>query len=324
MAAVRESFGWFDRSATGRLAVTGPDRYSWLQGMVSNDVRLLETGAVQRLQACLLDPTGHTLSDLALIEVPAGSPLATDAARPPFVLVETPCGEAERVREQLDRFLILEDAEIHIISAETACLSVQGPDIGVQRTDRLQVVPADHTGSDGFDLIGPEADVAEMSGGLRDWGGPEIGPAAQEILRIEAGIPKYGVDMDASTLAPEAGLMATHVSLTKGCYVGQEIVARIDSRGHTNRALTGLIAHGETCAAPAEKLFADELDGAGRECGWITSVASVSPAAGGRAIALGYVRHEQRTAGAWLRLGAPDSSRRVEIADLPFYRGRAS
>jgi folate-binding Fe-S cluster repair protein YgfZ len=118
--------------------------------------------------------------------------------------------------------------------------------------------------------------------------------------------------------------MPTHISLTKGCYVGQEIVARIDSRGHTNRALTGLLVLGETLPVAGEKLFAEDMFGDGKEVGWVTSVAPISPAAGGRPIALAYVRHEQRSTGAWLRIGSADSGRRAEVADLPFYRKPAS
>ena len=141
---------------------------------------------------------------------------------------------------------------------------------------------------------------------------------AVPLESLEAGEPRYGADMDESILAPEAGLMSTHISLTKGCYVGQEIVARIDSRGHTNRALTGLVVMGETCVNVGEKLFENDVMGDGKETGRITSVATFSPAAGGRPIALGYVRHEHRSVGAWLHVGTADSHRMVEVVELPF------
>lgn len=137
-------------------------------------------------------------------------------------------------------------------------------------------------------------------------------------------MPKYGVDMDETTLAPEAGLMATHISLTKGCYVGQEIVARIDSRGHTNRALTGLVFEDGDVPASGDKIFADDEGGGARETGRVTSVVSSSPAMNGRPIALGYVRHEHRAPGSRVRVQSniegADIARTATVVELPFYR----
>jgi glycine cleavage system aminomethyltransferase T len=99
-------------------------------------------------------------------------------------------------------------------------------------------------------------------------------------------------------------------------------VARIDSRGHTNRALTGLVVRDEVLPAPGEKLFARDGDGGAREAGWITSVAPFSPAAGGRPIALAYVRHEHRSPGACVTIGDAASGRLAEIVGLPFTRNR--
>ena len=326
VTAVRVAVGQFDRSAMGRLAITGSDRYSWLQGMVSNDVRLLEKRAVYRLPACILDPTGHVISELTLIDISADSPLARATMGEAYILVEIPPGTADSVSTHLQRYLIMEDAEVADISERLVCITIQGPRVSAIRAaldalpDVALSVEADHTGSGGLDLYAPADGAHRLRDALRQLVPMEVGSAAQEILRVEAGIPKSGVDMDVTTLAPEAGLMATHISLTKGCYVGQEIVARIDTRGHTNRALTGLLVLGETLPAAGEKLFSDDVMGDGREAGWITSVAQNSPAAGGRPIALGYVRHEYRSVGAWLRLGSAESSRRVEVAELPFYR----
>ena len=95
----------------------------------------------------------------------------------------------------------------------------------------------------------------------------KIEPEAQEILRVEAGLPKFGADMDETTIALEAGLGPTHISLTKGCYIGQEIVARIDSRGHTNRALTGFVLETGELPNAGDKIFGPDADGAERETG---------------------------------------------------------
>ena len=324
-AAVRENLGWFDRSGMGWLAVTGPDRYSWLQGMVSNDVRLLESGSRKRLPACLLDPTGHIIAEVTLLDFPELCYAARETVSEGFVMVETPPGMAGRVGDHLGRLLIMEDAEIRDVSEEFVCTTVQGPMLAhveaVLRAaeEMALVVEADHTGSGGVDIYSPGRDELRVRRNLTHFVTVEVGAAAQELLRIEAGIPRYGLDMDDTTLAPEAGLMHTHISLNKGCYVGQEIVARIHSRGHTNRALTGLLILGETLPAAGERLYADDATDEGKEVGRVTSVAPVSPAAGGRPIAMGYVRHESRTPGTWLRLGAADSRRLAEVVELPFF-----
>jgi len=328
--AVRQSLGWFDRSAFGMLTIVGRDRYSWLQGMISNDVKLLANGLSDRLSAFILDPTGHVIADITLIDLREGALGASHLPSNPGLLLETPPGLDQAIWDHLDRLLIMEDAEIANVTGRIRCVSLQGltqSEIGgIERElgDTALTVTADHTGSGGIDVYIDESRYADIRDLLNRSSAVEIGPTAQEILRIEAGIPKFGVDMDQTTLAPEVGVSATHISLTKGCYVGQEIVARIDSRGHTNRALTGLVTLGETVPTPSEKLYSDELFGDGKEVGWITSVAACAPSIGNRPIALGYVRHEHRSPGTWLRLGAPDSQRKVEVAELPFYRKPAA
>lgn len=332
--AVREKAGRIDRSDAGKLALVGVDRYTWLQGMVSNDARLLAEGKTKRLQACVLDATGHLLSDITLIDIRSAETRAfADApalSEQDFVLAELPRENLAKIAAIFDRFLITEDVEIHDVSDPVACLSFQGPKAALLPLDKpgfrelFCIVPADHTGSGGTDWHFP-ADVRSELLALMEANPAlfpvEVGPEAQEILRVEAGIPKYGVDMDETTIALEANLGPTHISLTKGCYVGQEIIARIDSRGHTNRALTGLLLEGDSLPAPGDKLFSlptDETEA--RETGRITSVIPHSPAAEGQPIALGYVRHEHRTPGNRLRIGDEASNAFATVVDLPFIR----
>lgn len=330
--AVREKIGLIDRSDVGKLAITGPDRFTWLQGMVSNDVRLLEQG-VPRLQACILDATGHLLSDLTLINVRQDTPdpfaSVPQVGNKDFVLLDLPRENTAKIAMLLDRFLIMEDVEILDVSDWLGCWSLQGPeyagdlqsDIHDQwYSDLIYAVQADYTGSGGIDLYfaaenGAAKDLESFPGAQT-----RVGAEAQEILRIEAGFPKYGADMDESVIALEANLGPTHISFTKGCYVGQEIIARIESRGHTNRALTGLVgAEGETLT-PGTKLFSLPTEGeSSRETGRITSSVPFSPAMNGRPIALGYVRHEHRAPGSRLRVGE-EGAQTVEVVELPFYR----
>lgn len=317
--AVRETQGWMERADVGRLAIRGEDRFTWLQGMVSNDVRLLEKGTVRRLQACVLDATGHVLTDLTLINW---------GGEQPFVLAEMPLQNLARIAAQFDRYIIMEDVEIEDVTEKIGCLTLQGPETETEMlqslasTADLNSLSADHTGSSGFDLyfFQPEQIKPTIQSCLSSLNLAEIGQEAQEILRIEAGIPKFGAELDESVIALEANIGPTHISLTKGCYVGQEIMARIDSRGHTNRALTGLLVTGETLPHPGDKIYLTEEDGSERETGRITSVLPESPALQYRPIALGYVRHEHRAPGAILKARGADRETILEVRELPFYR----
>lgn len=328
--AVREEVGLIDRSEVGKLALTGPDRLTWLQGMVSNDTRVLAGGG-NRVQACVLDPTGHVMSDLALIAVPGNHPLTAALGLPAadFVLAELPRTNVAKIMSVFDRLLIMEDVEIADMSEALGCFSLQGPQAR-QAAEKfaggnILAVPADHTGSGGMDLYFPAPEAAVVRARLTDAGIVAVGEEEEEVLRVEAGIPQYDADIDESVIALEANLGPTHISLAKGCYVGQEIIARIDSRGHTNRALTGLIVQGEKFPAPGDKIFtlptSDEPSE--RETGRITSVAAWSPAAGGRPIALGYVRHEHRAPGTPLQTRGEGGETLLTVTELPFYRAPA-
>lgn len=336
--AVRKHIGWWQREEVGFLAITGPDRFTWLQGMVSNDTRLLATGQTERLPVCFLDATGHLLSDGVLIPVGGTHPLATavGAQGQDFLLAELPQPTVARILTHLDRLLIMEEVELADVSRKVAAFTLQGPDAAtflgreswMSRTKRgptfwtaiefsCRTVSADHSGSGGLDLYFAMDNLFMVQDALMSLATPEIGPDAAEALRVEAGIPRYGLDMDETVLAPEANL-TDHISLTKGCYVGQEIVARIDARGHTNRALTGLVLEGPDLPAFGAKLFFHSDTEAPRETGRITSVIPSAPAAGGSAIALGYVRHEHRAPGTRLTIGEEGQSH-ATVTALPFY-----
>jgi folate-binding protein YgfZ len=335
--AVRERMGWWRRSDVGFLAISGPDHFTWLQGMVSNDMRLLANGQAERLPVCFLDATGHLLSDGVLVTVAGTHALAgaVGLKGQEFLLAELPQATVARILTHLDRLLIMEDVELADVSARVGAITLQGPEavafVGREswtaRTEHdatlrrvveesCRMVAADHTGSGGLDLYAGAESIAALQDALKALEIPEVGMETAELLRVEAGLPRYGADMDESVLAPEANL-TSHISLTKGCYVGQEIVARIDARGHTNRALTGLILDGPELPAAGAKLFFHSDAELPRETGRLTSVIRSSPAAGGRAIALGYVRHEHREPGTLLVIG--EEGRGVAtVTELPF------
>jgi folate-binding protein YgfZ len=340
--AVREDMGVLDRSGVGKLAITGPDRISWLQGMVSNDVTWLGNKATYgHFRACVLNPTGHILTDLALVpmrEVKGNVRLAEALGLPneEFLLADLPRENVEKIVTLFDRYIIMEEVEVRDVSDALGCFSFQGPvafegwDEGFSKErdplagcwEYLQTMPADHTGAGGFAAYFPSERKADIQAAISSAHVSEIGLEAQEILRVEAGLPKWGAELDESVIPLEANLGPTHISLTKGCYVGQEIIARINARGHTNRALTGLVLEADTLPAPGDKLYA--LPGAEeptpRETGRITSVVASAPAVGGKPIALGYVRHEHRAPGSRLRIGDEARGLFATVVELPFFR----
>jgi len=342
--AVHNDMGYFDRSNVGKLAIFGADRFSWLQGMVSNDVtRLQAKNNYGDCRACVLDATGHLLTDLALVPVRTflGSiPFVKELRLPDeeFFIADLPRENVAKIRAIFERFIIMEDVEVRDVSDALGCFSYQGPVAGEgweygfpPRPDPIAGLekmtytwPADYSGivgesgSGGFNVYFPMLLRNDMLGAAQLAGTLEIGTETQEILRIEAGIPKYGADMDETNIALEANLGPTHISMNKGCYVGQEIIARIDSRGHTNRSLTGLVFQKGCVPAVGDLIIATESDGSQKETGRITSVCAISPAMQDRPIALGYVRHEHSESHARLTVGA--HAIEAEIVRLPFFK----
>lgn len=311
----RESAGLWDRSESGKLVVTGADRFTWLQGMISNDVRPLQQGA-PGVCGCVLNATGHLLSDVRVVN--RGDSLLLDMARE----------NVDKIYRLLDGFIISEDVEIVDQSDFLASFSLQGPAVAKSHESRVReiagggvaVTAADHTGLGGFDLYVKATEAAALWTRLLDSGIAPVGEEAVETLRIEAGIPKYGVDMDETTIPLECGLESSHISHTKGCYVGQEIIARIVARGHTNRALGGLVLDGSQLPRKGDKVFPTEGE-ADREVGWVTS-ATHSPLLG-RGIALAYLRHEYRAPGTRVRIDRGDGVVTARTTDLPFRTSQA-
>ena len=338
---VREKMGWYDRSNAGKLAIRGADRFTWLQGMISADTKLLANGkSYVPCPACLLDSTGHLLAELHLYSA-RGRQAAKIGPKiglgeEDFVLVDVQRSELGKVVATLDRFLISEDVEIIDVSDRLGCVAALGnrayqywdmAPVGEPLDELFHFSYAMATKSAsnlfGFDAYYPMEYQSQVEEILARQEVVNIDEDTFELLRVESGVPKYGIDMDEKTIALEAGLGPTHISFTKGCYVGQEVIARIDSRGHTNRALTGFVIHSETLPESKAKLFAETEEG-WKETGWVTSVVAESPAMESRPIALGYARHEHRAPGTTLHIGEPESGMTVETIELPFYRGAKS
>lgn len=269
--------GLVDRSWRAVLRLTGPDRQTFLQGMVSNDVAALAPG--QSCRAAFLDTTGHILADLHV------------HARPDALLIETDPRCLPALAGTLDKYLIMEEVEIADVSDDWALLSLLC----------ASPPPTVMDGGPGFvsgnDLWLPVKAAPAAWEHLINSGSTPVGEAAAEILRVEAGEPAWGRELDASVLLPEADLPDA-VSYTKGCYIGQEIIARLRARGQANRGLRGvLFGYDAPVPPPGSTLHVpEEGPEPGREIGRITS-AVASPLFQGRALALAYVRKEYFDAG---------------------------
>jgi folate-binding protein YgfZ len=304
---LREECGLLDRSSRGRLAVRGPEAAEYLQGQVTNDVESLDPG--EGCYAALLDRKGHVQADLRVLR----------AASEEFLL-DTEQEGLEAARRHLETYNIGREAEVRDETAEGALLSLIGPRsaevAGVVPGETHDCEKADVAGvgclvittRDGLDLACGTANRDALLAALLERGGGEISEAAAEIARIEAGVPRFGAEITPATMPAEAHIVDEAVSFTKGCYIGQETVARLHYRGKPNRHLRGL-----RFDAPAAR--GDTLRLGEREVGVVGS-ACVSPALG--PIGLAILRREAEP-GATLALAGGDNN--AEVVELPFAVG---
>ncbi|MGZ4800003.1 MAG: CAF17-like 4Fe-4S cluster assembly/insertion protein YgfZ [Acidimicrobiia bacterium] len=243
------------------VTVTGPDAFSFLQSLVSQDVDGLADGAV--VSSLLLTPKGKVQSWFRLMRVGDDAWLDVEA------------GFGESLREALERFRLRVMVKISVPEEPWGMVALRGAAVvapeAVPPTSR--VLPVAWSTAPGVDVIGPRADLVTIAAEGLD-------AEQYERDRIDAGIPRLGVDLDDSTIPQEAWLDRDSVSFTKGCYLGQELVARIDSRGHVNRVLRRLRP-----SDPNVTLARDaEVEVDGKVVGQITSAIP--------GLALGYVRRE--------------------------------
>ena len=322
--AVRAASGLIDQSYQGILELSGKDRTRFLNGMVTNDVKPLKAG--DGLYAAMLTSHGKLIADMRIYALDEAYWLDLQERLIP------------KVRQVLELHLIADQVEIRDRSEEFIPLALQGPTsaellarLGIEGAKRLgeyqhlngviidapvRVIRASETGEEGFVIVVPGTAASTVWQAILQAGHPDrarpIGMEALSLLRIEAGIPWYGVDMDETNLLQEAGLERA-ASFSKGCYIGQETVARVAHRGHVNWHLVGLLIQGEEVPEVGTKLLHEQ-----REVGRITSAVR-SPALG-RPIALGYVRRERREPGTSLELRTPGGAATAEIVPLPFYK----
>ena len=300
---ITEGCGVLDRSERGKLALSGPDAKPFLQGQVTNDVEALAEG--RGCYAVFLTPKGKMLGDVRILD--AGAELLLDTER----------GALGELFNMIRRFSVGYDVELHKRTLERALVSVVGPTSdqvvpGVPASEHdhaavsLDGVPTRAIRTDvGIDLVCVSERADALLHALSVAGAEPVPEVAVECLRIERGRPRYGIDLDDTVIPQEAGLNERAVSFTKGCYVGQETVARLHYRGKPNRRLRGLRL--SSAAAPGDELRLDE-----RAVGRLTSVAD-SPTHGWIGLAL--VRREAPP-GATLVVGPGAVG--AEVVELPF------
>jgi folate-binding protein YgfZ len=303
--ALTERCGLLDRSERGKLALSGPDAKTFLAGQVTNDTEALQPG--DGCYAAFLTHKGKMLGDLRVLDV--GGELLIDTERVAL----------QALFDMIRRFKIGYELELHKRTVQRGLLSLIGPHAtrvaaaegmaDVEHANapvKIDGIAALAARTDtGVDLICDAADTQALTRALCERGAEAVTEEAAEIVRVEHGRPRYGVDMDNGTIPQEAGLNERAVSFTKGCYVGQETVARLHYKGKPNRLLRGL-----GLSQPAQPGM--ELRLGEKAVGRLSS-AVVSPTFG--PIGLGLVRREAQV-GASVSVGDGDGG--ATVVDLPF------
>jgi len=322
--AARRAAAVFERSPRGVIAVAGRDAVSFLHGILTNDIQHLEAG--RACYAAYLTPQGRMLSDMDVLR------------RQDDVLLDVEPEVREALLRRFDQSLFTEDVTIADRSGDLRSIGVYGPEAAgalraavagasgsgaftppetnrhvsvTHEESEVIVLGTDRLRVSGFHLFGPPRAIAALGAALVTAGAARLTPLAAESLRIEAGVPRFGADMTDDTIPLEAGIEERAISMTKGCYVGQEVIVRVLHRGQGRvaRRLVGLRASGALALSPAAR-----LESGGRDVGFVTS-SIVSPRFG--PIALGYVHRDFTQPGTRLTPAGAGSTE-VTVALLPF------
>jgi tRNA-modifying protein YgfZ len=312
--ALLHGCGLLDRSGRGKLALTGADAVEFLDGQVTNEIATRSPG--EGCYAAFLTHKGKMLGDLRILAVGENRDSAATE-----LLLDTERFCLQELFDMIRRYKVGYDVQLHKRTLEYGLLSLIGPRAGeltggeqlAEEHDHAPVtldrISARAVRTDvGIDLLCAAADTDALAEVLRARGASPVAEEAAECLRIEHGRPRYGVDLDDSVIPQEAGLNERAVSFTKGCYVGQETVARLFYRGKPNRHLRGLRL--SQPLAPGAELRLGE-----RAIGRLTS-STLSPLLG--PIGLALLRREAEP-GATVSVGEAGAS--AEVVELPFASG---
>jgi folate-binding protein YgfZ len=314
----RHSVAVADKNYGALFRFTGPDRVRYLNAILTNNIRDLQPG--QGIPSLLLNPQGHILAELDTY------------AMADHLLVVTYAMIRERTAATLDKFIIMDDVILEDVTEQFGVVSIEGPvsakiisGLGGPPLELLselshmdaqiagiscRVVRRSPGGIPGAEFIVPRDLLPKLwqalVDGARANGGGPIGYDALSAVRLEAGIPWFGYDFDETNIPHEAGLETSHISYTKGCYTGQEIVERVRSRGHVNRRRVGVTFSGETIPAAKTPLLAG-----GAEVGFVTRAAFSYALE--RPIGMAYIRREHNSVGSKLTWAGGEA----EVIELP-------
>jgi folate-binding protein YgfZ len=308
--AASERVAIFDTNWHAIVELTGPDRVRYLNAIVSNDIKKLgeEFGTL----ALLLNPQGHILAELEVY------------ALQDKLLVLSHASVRERTVATLEKFIIMDDVTLSDVTEKFGTIAVEGPRAGSIVAEACglsldgfseqalaevniagvgcHLIRHSHFGSPGAEIVAPREHLSwlwnSLYGSVLAQHGLPIGMRALNALRLEAGIPWFPDDFNDTVIPQEAALEATHISFTKGCYTGQEIVERVRSRGQVNRRRSRLKFSFADPPVPLTRLRTNDSEA--KEVGIVTSSA-FSPVTGS-AIGMGYVRREHNSPGSILEL----------------------
>jgi folate-binding protein YgfZ len=314
LAALKSTCGVYNPGARAKIQLTGRDRVRWLNGMITNNVRDLAEG--HGVYAFLLNPQGHIIGDL------------TAYNRGEHLLVDTDQSQVEKVLAMFDHYIIMDDVELTNVTNKATTLGLAGPNSGavlkaagfeVPQLTTLQIADLPWQQAD-FGIVRGESEAypsyeiwiapqraAGMRDALRAAGASLVGGDALELYRIALGVPRYGMDIRERDL-PQETEQQRALNFNKGCYVGQEIVERIRSRGHVHRKFTGFKVAGAP-PAPGTKIQVQAKD-----VGEITSSAVIPASGGDQTVALGYIRRETGVPGKEVEV----SGSSAVVTELPF------
>jgi folate-binding protein YgfZ len=333
-ATVREGgAGLIDLSSRGRFLVNGSEAVQFLNGLITNDMKTLEEN--RWMPAAFPNVQGRLIAPVRVVRIVRIGEANTDGKFSPTFLIDTEAITHERVFKTIERFTLAGDFQVGDITNQTAQFTIQGtkavnmvgmvlgdrpsslPPNGATRTmwhdADVMVIRSTHTGEDGFDLIVDSEHAENLWDSFLNAGARPVGHDALEVLRIEAGIPRFGVDMDDTNVVTEA--LDEAVSYTKGCYVGQEIIARIKYRGHVAKKLSGLVFNQQVSVEAGANIKSSD----DKDIGRITSVTH-SPRLN-QTIALGYLKYDYLAAGTAVKVTAGSDEVLATVSALPFIKG---
>ncbi|HEY5177834.1 MAG TPA: folate-binding protein [Terriglobales bacterium] len=316
--ALLQGCALLDMSWQAKLVLTGEDRVRWLNGMVTNNVRDLAPG--HGVYNFILSAQGRIQADLVAYN------------RSDYLLVTTDREQAPTIAEIFDRYIIMDDVEVADISDKLAAIGVAGPKareillaaaLDVSQLEPGQVIDAvwrdvgisvarsSQPQMDGFEIWFASENVDAIWDALVSAGATPAGSDALELYRIVRGVPRFGVDLRERDLPQETGQQHA-LNFAKGCYIGQEIVERIRSRGGVHRMFTGFEVQGHPADAPPARGTKVRVND--KDVGEITSAARIPFPSGERTLALGYVRREAGPPGATVQIG----EQRATVQTIPF------